>query len=65
LKGVDPFLKKNGAGLELPVSISGTKGDVNFGLALNGSANETPAQMKADLRAKVAARRGTPQPPGH
>jgi len=22
----DPFLKKNGAGLELPISVSGTKG---------------------------------------
>ncbi|MBB5065659.1 hypothetical protein [Granulicella mallensis] len=65
LKGVDPFLKKNGAGLELPISISGTKGDVNFGLALNGTSNETPEQMKADLKAKAAARKGFPQPPKH
>jgi hypothetical protein len=32
LKPVDPFLKKDGAGLELPIEISGTKDDVHFGL---------------------------------
>jgi hypothetical protein len=32
LKPVDPFLKKNGAGLELPIEISGTKDNVHFGL---------------------------------
>jgi len=35
LKPVDPFLKKNGAGLELPIEISGTKDDVHFGLDLH------------------------------
>lgn len=50
LKPVDPFLRKNGAGLELPVEISGTQGDVHFGLALHGSADESSQQMAADLR---------------
>lgn len=51
LKPVDPFLKKNGAGLELPISISGTQGDVHFGLALHGEADESSKEMAADLRA--------------
>ncbi len=50
LKPVDPFLKKNGAGLELPISISGTQGDVHFGLALHGTADETSQQMAEDLK---------------
>ncbi len=53
LKPVDPFLKKNGAGLELPISVSGTNGDVHFGLALHGSSNETTDQMKQDLKAQA------------
>jgi hypothetical protein len=51
LKAVDPFLKKNGAGLELPIEISGTKDDVHFGLDFHGK-NETPSQMAADLKAQ-------------
>jgi hypothetical protein len=50
LKPVDPFLKKNGAGLQLPISISGTQGDVHFGLALHGTADETSKQMQQDLK---------------
>jgi hypothetical protein len=53
LKPVDPFLKKNGAGLELPISISGAKGDVHFGLAMHGSSNETTDQMKQDLKTRA------------
>jgi hypothetical protein len=34
LKPVDPFFKKNGAGAELPVKISGTRGAPKFGLDL-------------------------------
>jgi hypothetical protein len=34
LKPVDPFFKKNGAGAEIPVKISGTKGAPKFGLDL-------------------------------
>lgn len=49
-KPVDPFLKKNGAGLELPISISGTQGDVHFGLALHGTAEESNQAMARDLR---------------
>ncbi len=51
LKAVDPFLAKNGAGLELPISISGTKGDVRFGLAMH-DADESPKAMAADVRAQ-------------
>lgn len=50
LKPVDPFLKKNGAGLELPVSVSGTQGDVHFGLALHGSADESSQQIAEELK---------------
>lgn len=50
LKPVDPFLKKDGAGLQLPISISGTQGDVHFGLAMHGSAEESSSQIAADLR---------------
>jgi hypothetical protein len=34
LKSVDPFFKKNGAGAEIPVKISGTKSAPKFGLDL-------------------------------
>jgi hypothetical protein len=51
LKPIDPFLKKNGAGVELPISISGTGGDVTFGLALHDADKSTGA-MKSDLRDK-------------
>lgn len=50
LKPVDPFFKKNGAGLQLPISISGTQGDVHFGLALHGTADESSQQMRQDLK---------------
>ena len=48
LSPLDRFLKKDGAGLELPIGISGTTGDVHLGLALNG-ANDTPAAIDRDL----------------
>jgi hypothetical protein len=35
LKPVDPFFKKNGAGAEIPVKITGTKGAPQFGLDLH------------------------------
>jgi len=54
---VDKFLKKNGAGLELPVSISGTGGDVKFGLAMGGSADETAAQIEAGMKGKAAEKK--------
>jgi hypothetical protein len=54
LKPVDPFLKKNGAGLELPISVSGSRGDVHFGLAMH-SADETTDEMKQDLKYKAPA----------
>jgi len=57
LMPVDKFLKKNGAGLELPVSISGTGGDVKFGLAMGGSADETAAQIEAGMKGKAAEKK--------
>jgi len=32
LKAVDPLLRKNGAGLEIPITIKGTKSDPHFGV---------------------------------
>jgi hypothetical protein len=49
LKAIDPLLKKNGAGVELPISISGTKDDFKFGVAFKDD-NETTAQMANDLK---------------
>ena len=54
LKPFDPLFRRGGAGLELPIAISGTKGDVKFGLALRG-ADESPQQMAAQLKAKRQA----------
>lgn len=53
LKPIDPFLKRNGAGMELPISISGQKNDVHLGLAF-GKADESTADMSKDLKAKRA-----------
>lgn len=55
LKPVDPFLAKHGAGLELPISISGTKSEPHFGLALKHG-DDTIEQMKQDLKDKVPAK---------
>jgi len=54
LRPFDPLFKRNGAGLELPIAISGTKGDVKFGLALR-SADESPQQMATQLKSKRQA----------
>ena len=55
LKPLDPLLEKNGAGVELPVEISGTEGDMHIGLAMHGT-DGTPAQMLADVKGKVKAK---------
>ena len=55
LMPVDKFLKKDGAGMELPISISGTEGDVKFGLAMHGSANETSQQIATEMKNKPPA----------
>jgi hypothetical protein len=52
----DPLFRRHGAGLELPIAISGTKGDMKFGLALRG-ANESPEAMASHLKAKRQAQR--------
>ncbi len=51
LQPFDHYLKKNGAGIELPIEISGTQGDIHFGLALGG-VDATPKQMLAEVKAK-------------
>jgi hypothetical protein len=56
LKPLDPLLKKNGAGLELPIAVSGAQGDVHLGLAMH-DVGESPAGMAADLKARRAAAR--------
>ncbi|MGA7158997.1 MAG: hypothetical protein WBY53_19280 [Acidobacteriaceae bacterium] len=45
----DPFFKKHGAGLQLPISISGVGNSVHFGLAMHG-ADEPLSQIESDLR---------------
>ncbi|HEY4356597.1 MAG TPA: hypothetical protein VGN16_12670 [Acidobacteriaceae bacterium] len=50
LKPVDHFLSKDGAGLQLPISVSGTQGDVHFGLARHGTADESSAEIATDLK---------------
>lgn len=49
LKPLDGFLKKNNAGLELPIQVSGTAGDPHFGIALQG-ADESTGAMAQDLK---------------
>ena len=56
LKPVDRFLKKDGAGLQLPIEVTGTEGDVHFGLAMHGGAEEVaPQDMARDLKQKRGA----------
>lgn len=53
LKPVDPFLKKHGAGVELPISISGAKNDVHFGLALHHG-DDTTKDIREEMKDKRA-----------
>ena len=55
LKPLDHLLAKNGAGVELPIEVSGTEGDVHLGLAMHG-VDATPSQMLADVHAKQNSR---------
>jgi hypothetical protein len=32
LKPIDPFFRKNGAGTEIPIRVTGTQGEPKFGL---------------------------------
>ena len=58
LKAVDPFLKKNGAGMEIPVEVNGTQSEPHFGLAMHG-ADETTDEMKQDLKYRRKADAGS------
>jgi hypothetical protein len=64
LKPLDPMLKKNGAGLELPVAISGVNSDFRVGLAMH-NAGESTSAMAADLRARRQAEHPAPARRSH
>jgi hypothetical protein len=49
LKPFDGMFKKTGAGLQLPIQITGSHGDFKLGFAMHG-AEDSNAQIKADLR---------------
>ncbi len=51
LRPFDPLFERDGAGLQLPIAVSGTTGDIHFGLAMHG-ADENPQAMATDLRAR-------------
>jgi len=44
---LDPLLKKNGAGLEIPIKISGTKSDPKLGLDLSKLSAQILSQHKS------------------
>ena len=54
LKPVDPFLAKHGAGLDLPIRVSGSGSEVRLGLAF-GEADEPSANMASHLRQTQAS----------
>ena len=49
LKPLDRLFEKKGAGVELPIQISGTEGDMQVGLALHGTEG-TPQGMLAEVQ---------------
>jgi hypothetical protein len=51
LKPFDGLLRKNGAGAEVPIRITGSNGDFKVGFAMHG-ADETPQQIEAELHAR-------------
>ncbi|MDE1154606.1 MAG: hypothetical protein PW735_02630 [Acidobacteriaceae bacterium] len=54
LKPVDPFLQKNGAGVQLPIEIMGVKSDMHFNLAFKHG-EDSADQIQKDLEQKRAA----------
>lgn len=50
LRPFDGMFKKDGAGLEIPVRITGSRDGYRLGFAMHG-ADETPRQIEADLKA--------------
>lgn len=59
IRPFDGLLKKNGAGVELPISVSGTRGDVRFGLAMH-NVGESTKDIAADVKARKQAQAATP-----
>jgi hypothetical protein len=56
LKPFDGMLKKNGAGTQIPIDISGANGNFKVGFAMHG-ADETPEQIEAEIKARRQAQR--------
>ena len=54
LKPVDHFLAKDGAGMELPIEISGEKKDMHFGLAHHGRADASAADIAGEMKQQPA-----------
>ena len=54
LKPFDGMFKKDGAGADIPIEITGSNNDFKLGFAMHG-ADETPQQIEANLRAVRAA----------
>jgi len=54
LKPVDRFFKKDGAGLQLPIEISGTKDDIHFGLDFHDK-NQTSTQIGVELKSQSSS----------
>jgi hypothetical protein len=52
----DHMLARNGAGLELPVSISGTAGDIHFGLAAGGLSMDNSQQIAAQMATQMKSK---------
>ena len=48
LKPVDPFFRKNGAGTEVPVKVSGTKSQPHFALDFNRKPDTKSADKSND-----------------
>jgi hypothetical protein len=59
IRPFDGLLKKNGAGVELPISVSGTRGDVRFGLAMH-NVGESTKDIAADVKARKQAQAAAP-----
>jgi hypothetical protein len=50
LKPLDPFFKKNGAGADLPIKITGTKSETHFGLDLFDKKNSVQKSTSKDRK---------------
>ena len=49
LKPVDPFFRKEGAGLEVPIRVSGTESEPHVGLDFGHKHDHVSGQKKSDV----------------